>query len=48
MAIAEVQPIVEMETCHAHMHGLIHDDWLRACHSCLLKLMYALRVNVGS
>jgi hypothetical protein len=27
---------------HAHMHGLIHDDRLRACQSCLLKLMYVL------
>jgi len=33
---------------HAHMHGLIHDDRLRTCQSCLLGLMYALRVNVRS
>jgi hypothetical protein len=34
--------------CHAHMHGLIHDGRLWACQSCLLGLMYALRVNVCS
>jgi hypothetical protein len=34
--------------CHARMNGLIHDNWLRACQSCLLGLMYALRVNVCS
>jgi hypothetical protein len=30
--------------CHAHMHGLIHDGWLRACQSCLLGLMYVFRL----
>jgi len=35
------------DNCHAHMHGLIHDGQLRACHSCLLGLMYVLKVNVG-
>jgi len=26
------------------MHGLIHDGRLRACHSCLLGLMYVHRL----
>ncbi len=30
------------------MHGLIHDGRLRTCQSCLLGLMYALKVNVRS
>jgi hypothetical protein len=30
--------------CHACMHGLIHDGRLRACQSCLLGLMYVLRL----
>ncbi len=30
--------------CHVHIHGLIHDSFLQACQSCLLGLMYALRV----
>jgi hypothetical protein len=33
-------------TRHARMHGLMHDDWLRACPSCLLGLMYVCWVNV--
>jgi len=32
------------DNCHARMHGLIHDGWLRACQSCLLGLMYVLRL----
>jgi hypothetical protein len=36
------------EKCQARMHGLIHDDRLWACQSCLLGLMYVLRVNVHS
>jgi len=36
------------DSYHARMHGLIHDSRLRACHSCLLGLMYALKVNVRS
>jgi hypothetical protein len=32
------------DNCHACMHGLIHDGWLRACQSCLLGLMYVLRL----
>jgi hypothetical protein len=32
------------DSCHAHMHGLIYDDWLHACQSCLLGLMYVLRL----
>jgi hypothetical protein len=32
----------------ARMHGLIHDDRLRASQSCLLGLMYVFRVNVRS
>jgi len=31
-------------SCHAHMHGLIHDNRLRACQSCLLGLMYVFRL----
>jgi len=31
--------------CHTRMHGLIHDSRLQACQSCLLGLMYTLRVN---
>jgi hypothetical protein len=30
--------------CHARMHGLIHDGRLWACQSCLLRLMYVLRL----
>jgi hypothetical protein len=33
-------------TCHAHMHGFIHDDQLRTYQSCLLGLMYVFRDNV--
>jgi len=33
-----------MVVCHACMHGFIHDGWLRACQSCLLGLMYVLRL----
>ncbi len=33
-----------MGTCHAHKHGLIHDGQLWACQSCLLGLMYVLRL----
>jgi len=40
--------ITPHNNCHAHMHGLIHDGRLRACQSCLLGLIYALRVNVRS
>ncbi len=29
---------------HARMHGLIHDGRLQACQSCLLGLMYVLRL----
>jgi len=36
------------DSWHAHMHGFIHDDRLRACQSCLLGLMYVLRVNICS
>jgi len=32
------------DNCHAHMHGLIYDGWLRACQSCLLGLMYVLKL----
>jgi len=32
------------DSFHAHMHGLINDDWLWACQSCLLMLMYLLRL----
>jgi hypothetical protein len=32
------------DNCHPCMHGLIHDGWLRACQSCLLGLMYVLRL----
>jgi hypothetical protein len=38
--------IVRHDSYHVCMHGLIHDGRLWACHSCLLGLMYALRVNV--
>jgi hypothetical protein len=34
------------DSCHVHMHGLIHDGRLRACPSCLLGLMYVCRINV--
>jgi hypothetical protein len=30
------------DSCHACMHGLIHDGQLRACQSCDLGLMYIL------
>jgi hypothetical protein len=40
--------ITRHDCCHAHMHGLIHDDRLRACKSCFLRLMYALKVNACS
>jgi len=40
--------ITRHDSCHAHMHGLIHDGRLRACQSCLLGLMYVFRVNVCS
>jgi hypothetical protein len=30
--------------CHACMHGLIHDGQLWACQSCLLRLMYVIRL----
>jgi hypothetical protein len=33
---------------HVHIHGLIHDNRLRAYQSCLLGLMYILKVNVCS
>jgi hypothetical protein len=36
------------DSYHAHMHDLIHDGQLRACQSCILGLMYALKVNVHS
>jgi hypothetical protein len=29
---------------HARMHGFIHDSRLRACHSCLLGLMYIFKL----
>jgi hypothetical protein len=32
------------DNCHTCMHGLIHDGWLRACQSCLLRLMYIFRL----
>jgi hypothetical protein len=31
-------------SCHVHIHGFIHDSWLRACQSCLLGLMYVLKL----
>jgi hypothetical protein len=36
------------DKCHARMHGFIHDGGLQACQSCLLGLVYALKVNVHS
>jgi len=33
-----------LDICHARMHGLIHDGQLWACQSCLLGLMYILRL----
>jgi hypothetical protein len=32
------------DSCHVHMHGLIHDGQLWAHQSCLLRLMYVLRL----
>jgi hypothetical protein len=32
------------DNCHARMHGPIHDGRLRACQSCLLGLIYILRL----
>jgi len=32
------------DSCHARMHDLIHDGRLQACQSCLLGLMYVLRL----
>jgi hypothetical protein len=32
------------DSCHAHIHGLIHDSQLWACQSCLLGLMYVFRL----
>jgi hypothetical protein len=37
---------VRHDSCHAPMHGLMHDGQLRACPSCLLGLMYISRVIV--
>jgi hypothetical protein len=36
--------ITRHDSYHACMHGLIHDGRLQACQSCLLGLMYALRL----
>jgi hypothetical protein len=30
--------------CRASIHGLIHDIWLWACQSCLLRLIYVLKL----
>jgi hypothetical protein len=42
----DLQPYdtVRHNSSHARMHGLIHDSRLRACQSCLLGLMYILRL----
>jgi len=39
-----ITPQAMAPSCHARMHGLIHDGRLWACQSCLLGLMYALRL----
>jgi len=40
----ERHDITRHDNCHACMHGLIHDDQLQACQSCLLGLMYVLKL----
>jgi hypothetical protein len=40
--------IVRHDSCHARIHGLIHDGQLQACPSCFLRLMYAYTINVRS
>jgi hypothetical protein len=36
--------ITRHDNYHAHMHDFMHDGQLRACQSCLLGLMYVLRL----
>jgi hypothetical protein len=39
---------IRHDNYHAHMHGIMHDNRLRAYPSCLLGLMYVYKVNVRS
>jgi hypothetical protein len=36
--------LYHLKPCHARMYGLIHDDRLQACQSCLLGLMYVIKL----